>query len=59
MKKKRCYYFCAGYCFYNGDTGEVCDTNNNQNDGYCPMEENNKELEEYAKAIIDNTEVEE
>ena len=55
-KKKRCYYFCEGYCFWNGDTGEVCDTNNNQHDGYCHMEESSKELEEYAKSIIDSME---
>lgn len=54
MKRKRkCYYFCDGYCFWNGDTGYVCDTNNNQHDGYCPMEESNKELEEHAKAIME------
>lgn len=27
MKRKRkCYYYCDGYCFWNGDRGEVCDT---------------------------------
>lgn len=52
-KKKRCHYFCNGYCFWYGDTGEVCDTNNNQHDGYCPKEENDRELEEHAKAITE------
>lgn len=54
MKKKKCHYFCDGYCFWHGDMGYVCDTNNNQHDGYCPMEESDKELEAYAKAIIEN-----
>lgn len=52
-KKKKCYYFCDGYCFWYGDRGEICDTNNNQHDGYCPAEENDRELEEHARWIIE------
>ena len=51
-RKKRCYYYCDGYCFWNGDTGAVCDTGNNMHEGYCPMEESNRELEEIAEAMI-------
>ena len=46
--KKHCYYYCDGYCFWNGDTGEVCDTLDNSHDGYCPMVESDRELEELA-----------
>lgn len=53
MKKRKCYYFCDGYCFWFGDTGHVCDTDNNRHDGYCPMVESIKELEEHAEAIIE------
>lgn len=56
--KKRCYYYCDGYCFWNGDTGEVCDTDNNRHDGYCPMRESDKELEEHVKAILEELEQE-
>lgn len=52
-KCKNCFYYCFGYCFWNGDTGEVCDTDNNQHEGYCPREENDRELEEHANAIIE------
>jgi len=48
-KKKRCHYFHKGYCFWYGDKGEVYDTDNNQHDGYCPKEVNNRELEEATK----------
>lgn len=51
-KRRKCHYFCDGYCFWNGDIGEVCDTNNNSHDGYCPMAESDRELEEHAAAII-------
>lgn len=54
--KRKCHYYCAGYCFWNGDTGEVCDTDNNRHDGYCPMQESDKELEEHAKAILEEME---
>ena len=57
--KKRCYYYCDGYCFWNGDTGAVCDTDNNRHDGYCPLLESKKELEEHAKAILEELEQEE
>ena len=43
-RKILCSYFCNGYCFWNGDSGEVCDTLNNSREGYCPMEESNLEL---------------
>lgn len=50
-------YYCNGYCFWNGDTGEVCDkiaygTHKRIKDGYCPKEQNDRELEEHANAII-------
>lgn len=54
--KKHCYYYCDGYCFWNGDTGEVCDTGDNRHDGYCPLLESKKELEEHAKAILEEKE---
>lgn len=53
----KCGYYCNGYCFWNGDTGEVCDkiaygTHKRIKDGYCPKEQNDRELEEHANAII-------
>ena len=51
-RKKRCHYYCDGYCFWHGDTGEVCDTNNNEHDGYCPMRESDEELEHIADIMI-------
>lgn len=51
-RKKRCHYYCDGYCFWHGDTGEVCDTNNNEHDGYCPMRESDEELERIADAMV-------
>ncbi len=41
----KCGYYCNGYCFWNGDTGEVCDkiaygTHKRIKDGYCPKEQN-------------------
>lgn len=53
----KCSYYCDGYCFWNGDTGEVCDkiaygTHKCIKDGYCPKEQNDRELEEHANAII-------
>lgn len=51
--RRKCYYYCGGYCFWNGDTGEVCDTGNNAHEGYCPKVESDKELEEYANAMIE------
>lgn len=58
MSKKGCYNYCDGYCFYHGDTGEVCDkiqqgTLKHRKDGYCPMEVDNVELEEQADAIVE------
>lgn len=49
---KWCYYYCDGYCFYYGDTGEVCDTGNNAHDGYCPMRADDEELERIADSIL-------
>lgn len=49
--RKKCSYFCDGYCFWNGDTGEVCDTYNNAHDGYCPKEENDRELESLGECM--------
>ena len=57
--KRHCYYFCHGYCFYNGDDGRVCDTDDNRQEGYCPMEKANEELREIAEAMINEIEVEE
>lgn len=51
--RRKCYYYCGGYCFWNGDTGEVCDTGNNAYEGYCPKVESDKELEELANAMIE------
>lgn len=51
-RRKRCHYYCNGYCFWNGDTGEVCDTGNNSHEGYCPMAESDRELEEIAEAMM-------
>lgn len=53
----RCSYYCNGYCFWNGDTGEVCDkiafgTHKRIKDGYCPKEASDRELEEIAEAMI-------
>ncbi len=53
----RCYYYCNGYCFWNGDTGEVCDkimfgTHRRRKDGYCPREESDRELEKIADLIV-------
>lgn len=56
MKRKKCRYYCGGYCFWNGDSGEVCDTSNNAHEGYCSMAESDKELEELALAIIEEEE---
>lgn len=52
-----CSYYCNGYCFWHGDTGEVCDkmefgSRKRRNDGYCPAEENDRELEELAEAMM-------
>lgn len=47
-RKRKCNHYCNGYCFYNGDTGEICDTDNNQYDGYCPKADDEKILNEYA-----------
>lgn len=57
----RCSYYCDGYCFWNGDTGEVCDkiawgTHKAIKDGYCPKEESDRELEEQAEAWRKETE---
>lgn len=52
-KRKKCYYFCDGYCFWYGDNGYICDTDNNRHDGYCPMIEFDKQLEEHAEWIIE------
>lgn len=51
-RRKRCHYYCNGYCFWNGDTGEVCDTGNNSHEGYCPVVESDRELEEIAEAMM-------
>lgn len=53
----KCSYYCDGYCFWNGDIGEVCDkiaygTHKRIKDGYCLKEQNDRELEEHANAII-------
>jgi hypothetical protein len=53
----RCSEYCAGYCFYHGDTGEVCDkiawgTNRIIKDGFCPKEADIRELEELADGYI-------
>ena len=53
----KCGYYCNGYCFWNGDTGEVCDkiaygTHKRIKAGYGPKEQNDRELEEHANAII-------
>lgn len=54
MKQKRkCYYYCGGYCFWNGDRGEVCDTDDKSHEGYCPAEENDRELQEHADFIME------
>lgn len=50
-RKKKCNFYCDGYCFWDGDTGEVCDTDNNSHDGYCPKEESDRELQEHADFI--------
>lgn len=44
-KRRGCRYYCDGYCFWNGDTGRVCDTDNNAHDGYCPKAESDKEFD--------------
>lgn len=54
MRRKKCSYYGEGYCFWHSDAGEVCGTGNNAYDGYCPMVESNRELEEYANAIIED-----
>lgn len=51
-RRKRCPHYCNGYCFWRGDTGEVCDTGNNSHEGYCPMAESDRELEEIAEAMM-------
>lgn len=54
MKRKKCSYYCDGYCFwYNDEIAIVCDTGNNRYKGYCPMVENNKELKEWGEALIE------
>lgn len=60
----KCGYYCDGYCFWNGDTGEVCDkiaygTHKRIKDGYCPKEQNDRELEEHAEWLIKQQELEE
>lgn len=57
--KRHCYYFCRGYCFYNGDDGRVCDTDDNRQEGYCPMEKADEELREISEAMINEMEREE
>ena len=52
--KNSCSYSCNGYCFWHGDTGEVCDTNNNSHEGYCPMEESDRELQIMGDCIAAN-----
>lgn len=47
-RRKKCSYFCDGYCFWGGDNGHVCDTNNNQHDGYCPMAESDEFLSSFV-----------
>lgn len=54
----KCSNYCDGYCFYHGDTGEVCDkiewgTHRKIKDVYCPMEKDNEELEEVAREIME------
>ena len=60
----KCSYYCNGYCFWNGDTGAVCDkiaygTHKCIKDGYCPKGQNDKELEEHAEWLIKQQELEE
>lgn len=50
-RKRKCNYYCNGYCFYHGDTGEVCDTNNNEHYGYCPKEDDDEILDAYAEFL--------
>ncbi len=59
----KCSNYCDGYCFYHGDTGEVCDkiewgTMKKIKDGYCPREEDNRRAEEMAKDYIEYMEKE-
>ena len=53
MKKKRkgCDYYCAGLCYWRSDLGEVCGTENRQYEGFCPMDESDRELEDYVAFI--------
>ena len=53
----RCFYYCDGYCFYPGDRGYVCDkiawgTGKAIKGGYCPKENDARELEELADAMV-------
>ena len=48
---KKCFYYCNGYCFYYGDTGLICDTDNNEHAGYCPKKEDEEENNEHAEFL--------
>lgn len=51
-RKRKCNYYCNGYCFYHGDTGEVCDTNNNEHEGYCVKEVDKEILNEIYNEML-------
>lgn len=51
----KCMHYCNGYCFFHGDTGHVCDCisiSGKKRDGYCPMREQDDELERIARGMI-------
>lgn len=48
---KKCFYYCNGYCFYGGDNGFPCDTDNNEHAGYCPKKQDEEENNEHAEFI--------
>lgn len=53
----RCPYYHDSYCFYHGDTGEVCDkiswgTGKRIPDGYCPREMDDIRDEQIAEEMI-------
>lgn len=55
-KRKHCPYYTDGYCFWNDDSGRVCDTDDGRfTDGYCPQEDDDRYLEKH-KAFWDEDE---
>lgn len=53
----KCPNYCNGYCFFHGDTGEVCDcitASGKRIAGFCPLEEHNRRLNNITAGMVKN-----